>query len=139
MKTTNFFLALHGDFWFDGIWDRPCHDRSKKFTGYLVETVRHFCRRYAGIISIGMISRQTKSHEALTATIIGIIVILWMTFFAGIPEKYAFLRNPLHKNMVIVVGTLTIFLVGLIINCSKEKASGYWDITERNPVSVHTR
>lgn len=72
-----------------------------------------------GLFLLGIISRQTKNHEALTATIIGIVVILWMTFSTYLPEKYEFLRNPLHKNMVIVIGTLTIFLAGLAITSSK--------------------
>lgn len=74
-----------------------------------------------GLFLLGIISRQTKNHEALTATLIGIIVILWLTFSPYIPEQYAFLRNPLHKNMVIVVGTLTIFLAGLLLTAAKRK------------------
>ncbi|MEP6595642.1 MAG: sodium:solute symporter, partial [Ginsengibacter sp.] len=72
-----------------------------------------------GLFLLGLISRRTKNHEALTATIIGIVVILWMTFSTYLPGKYEFLRNPLHKNMVIVVGTLTIFLIGLMLSYSK--------------------
>jgi SSS family solute:Na+ symporter len=68
-----------------------------------------------GLFLLGLISRQTKNAEALTATIIGVIVILWMTFSDRLTGEYAFLRNPMHKNMVIVIGTLTIFLVGLIM------------------------
>lgn len=74
-----------------------------------------------GLFLLGIISRQTKNHEAFTATLIGIIVILWLTFSPYIPERYAFLRNPLHKNMVIVVGTLTIFLAGLLLTARKRK------------------
>ena len=68
-----------------------------------------------GLFLLGMISRRTRNHEALTATLIGIVVILWMTFSHFLPEKYEFLRNPLNLNMVIVVGTLTIFLSGILI------------------------
>ena len=74
-----------------------------------------------GLFLLGIISRRTKSHEAFTATIIGIIVILYMTFSNRIPESYAFLRSPLHKNMVIVVGTLSIFLAGLLLTATKRK------------------
>lgn len=72
-----------------------------------------------GLFLLGIISRRTKSHEAFTATLIGIVVILWMTFSTYLPAKYEFLRNPMHKNMVIVIGTLTIFLVGLALTYSK--------------------
>jgi SSS family solute:Na+ symporter len=68
-----------------------------------------------GLFLLGLISRRAKNAEALTATIIGIVVILWMTFSDRISGEYSFLRNPLHKNMVIVVGTLTIFLAGLLL------------------------
>ncbi|MEO6733741.1 MAG: sodium:solute symporter [Ferruginibacter sp.] len=68
-----------------------------------------------GLFLLGLISRQAKNAEALTATIIGIVVILWMTFSDRITDAYSFLRSPLHKNMIIVVGTLTIFLAGLLL------------------------
>ena len=74
-----------------------------------------------GLFLLGIISRQTKNHEAFTATIIGIIVILYLSLSPFIPEKYAFLRNPLHYNLVIVVGTLTIFLAGLLLTAAKRK------------------
>ncbi len=76
-----------------------------------------------GLFLLGLISRQTKNAEALTATIIGVIVILWMTFSRYISDEYRFLRNPLHNNMIIVVGTLTIFLAGLILTRLKR---GRW-------------
>src|SRR6185436_17396094 len=68
-----------------------------------------------GLFLLGLISRRTKNAEALTATIIGVIVILWMTFSDRLSGEYAFLKNPMHKNMVIVVGTLSIFLAGVIL------------------------
>jgi len=68
-----------------------------------------------GLFLLGMISRRTQNAEALTATIIGVLVILWMTFSAGLPDDYAFLRNMLHSNMIVVIGTLTIFLSGLLL------------------------
>ncbi|MEO8405094.1 MAG: sodium:solute symporter [Chitinophagaceae bacterium] len=72
-----------------------------------------------GLFLLGLISRQTRNHEALTAVLIGVIVILWMTLSDRLPAKYDFLKNPLHKNMVIVVGTLTIFLSGLLLTYGK--------------------
>jgi SSS family solute:Na+ symporter len=68
-----------------------------------------------GLFLLGLISRQAKNAAAITAVIIGIIVILWMTFSGRLEGEYAFFRNPLHKNMIIVVGTLTIFLTGLLV------------------------
>lgn len=81
-----------------------------------------FAAGMLGLFLLGIISRQTKSPEAFTATIIGIIVILWMTFSSNFPEEYGFLKSPFHSNMIIVVGTLTIFLVGLVITKFKNRS-----------------
>lgn len=74
-----------------------------------------------GLFLLGLISRKAGNAEALTATIIGVVVILWMTFSDRLSGDYAFLRNPLHKNMIIVVGTLTIFLAGLLFAEAKRR------------------
>ncbi|HKZ65717.1 MAG TPA: sodium:solute symporter [Chitinophagaceae bacterium] len=74
-----------------------------------------------GLFLLGLISRRAKNAEALTATMIGIIIILWMTFSGKISGDYEFLKSPLHKNMIIVVGTLTIFLTGLLLTHTKKK------------------
>lgn len=65
-----------------------------------------------GLFLLGIISKKAGNSDAIIATIAGILVIIWMTFSYLIPADFALLRNPLHANMVIVVGTLTIFLVG---------------------------
>jgi SSS family solute:Na+ symporter len=74
-----------------------------------------------GLFLLGIISKATKNTEALTATIIGIVVIIWMTFSSQLPDKYEYLRNPLHQNMIMVVGTLTIFLSGMLLTKLKRK------------------
>lgn len=67
-----------------------------------------------GLFLLGIISKQTRNHEAIIAIVIGIIVIIWMTLSPLLPEQYGMLRNTLHQNMVIVIGTLTIFLTGIL-------------------------
>ncbi|MGF1925722.1 MAG: sodium:solute symporter family transporter, partial [Bacteroidia bacterium] len=79
-----------------------------------------FAAGMLGLFLLGIISRQTKNHEAILATIIGIAVIIWMTFSHLLPPEYESFRNPLHKNMIIVVGTLTIFLTGVLITKLKK-------------------
>ena len=69
-----------------------------------------------GLFLLGIISRQTRNVEALTATIIGVLVILWMTFPYILPDDLAWLRSPLHKNMIIVIGTMAIFLTGILLS-----------------------
>jgi SSS family solute:Na+ symporter len=67
-----------------------------------------------GLFLLGIISRTAGNFEAKLATAIGIVVILWMTFSTMLPEKFDAVRNAFHLNMVIVIGTLTIFLAGTI-------------------------
>ncbi|WP_443947370.1 sodium:solute symporter [Pedobacter sp. AW1-32] len=79
-----------------------------------------FAAGMLGLFLLGIISRQTKNHEAIIATIIGILVIIWMTFSALLPENLGALRYPLHQSMIIVVGTLTIFLTGIFLSRIKK-------------------
>jgi len=65
-----------------------------------------------GLFLLGIISRKSGNTEAIAATVVGIMVILWLSLSYLIPEEYDFLRNPLHANMVIVIGTLAIYLTG---------------------------
>lgn len=68
-----------------------------------------------GLFLLGIISKKSGNTEAIAATIIGIMVILWLSLSYLIPDEYDFLRNPLHANMVIVIGTLSIYLSGAFI------------------------
>ena len=79
-----------------------------------------------GLFLLGIASRQTKNAEAIIAVIIGVLVIAWMTFPAIIPEKLAYLRSAFNSNMVIVIGTLSIFLTGIFLT---------W-IIKRKPVKI---
>ena len=68
-----------------------------------------------GLFLLGLISRKATNAAAITATIIGVLVILWMTFSDSIGPEYGFLQSTLHSNMIIVVGTLVIFLAGILV------------------------
>ena len=72
-----------------------------------------FAAGMLGLFLLGIASRQTKNAEAMIAVIIGVLVIAWMTFPSMIPEKFAYLRSAFNSNMVIVIGTLSIFLTGI--------------------------
>jgi len=74
-----------------------------------------FAAGMLGLFLLGIISHHTGNVEALIATIIGVLVIVWMALPQLIPEKYASFRNPLDKNLVIVIGTLVIFFSGVMI------------------------
>jgi len=75
-----------------------------------------------GLFLLGMIAKSAGNAAAKLATLIGILVIVWMTFSTLLPDQYAGWRNPLHMNMVMVVGTLTIFLSGLLISKFKKSS-----------------
>ena len=68
-----------------------------------------------GLFLLGIISKQTKNTEAIIAVIIGVIVIIWFSFSNKLSPELSYLKIALHKNMIIVVGTLTIFLSGLLL------------------------
>lgn len=76
-----------------------------------------------GLFLLGIISKRSGNIAALIGAVTGILVIMWMTFSNLIPEEYSQFRNPLHANMTIVVGTLVIFLVGILVSSLKKKKS----------------
>jgi SSS family solute:Na+ symporter len=69
-----------------------------------------------GLFILGIIARRARGGVAMLSVILGVLVIGWMTFSPGIADLPSYLRNPLHANMTIVVGTLTIFLVGVLVS-----------------------
>jgi SSS family solute:Na+ symporter len=73
-----------------------------------------------GLFLLGMVSRQAQNREALLATIIGVFVIAWLSLPGYIPEKYAILRSTLNVNMTIVIGTMTIFCMGILLTRLRE-------------------
>jgi SSS family solute:Na+ symporter len=73
-----------------------------------------------GVLGLFILGLATRADNAAGAVcvIVGVLVITWMTLPALAKplawEVPRLLTNPLHANMTIVVGTLTIFLVGLL-------------------------
>lgn len=68
-----------------------------------------------GLFLLGLIVKKAHNVAAVTGVVIGILVIFWLTA-AGqgwLPEA---LRPALHGNLTIVVGTLSIFLIGLLVS-----------------------
>jgi SSS family solute:Na+ symporter len=70
-----------------------------------------------GLFLLGFISRKTRSKEAGIGVLIGVLVIGWMSLSPVLLAKgeWTKFQNPLHANMTIVMGTLTIFIVGFIM------------------------
>jgi SSS family solute:Na+ symporter len=66
-----------------------------------------------GLFLLGQISRRADNVAGAIGVAVGAVVIVWMSL-PRLIEVPAPLRNPLHVNLTIVVGTLVIFLVGLV-------------------------
>jgi SSS family solute:Na+ symporter len=71
-----------------------------------------------GLFLLGYISKTAKKADAVIGVIIGVLLITWMSlspvcFTEG---NLLVFRSPFHSNLTIVFGTITIFLVGFLIN-----------------------
>jgi SSS family solute:Na+ symporter len=67
-----------------------------------------------GLFLLGVFSRQKNTLGAVTGTIAGLLVILYLSLneVFGSPESTGF---QFHSYLTIVIGTLTIFLLGFLI------------------------
>ena len=79
-----------------------------------------FAGAMLGLFLLGAISRRADNVSAIIAVIVGVLVISTMSFSgaAWMPEL---IRSPLNSLMTTVVGTLTIFLVGIVIAALRRK------------------
>jgi SSS family solute:Na+ symporter len=72
-----------------------------------------------GLFLLGLISRRANNPAAVTGVVVGVLGIVWMTLslFPSLwTEATQPFRSPLHSFMIIVVGTLSILLVGLVVS-----------------------
>jgi SSS family solute:Na+ symporter len=79
-----------------------------------------------GLFLLGLLSRRAGGAAAVAGVLLGVAVILWMTFSptARWPADLARLRSPLHDFLIIVVGTLTILLAGLLLGRLGHRPAG---------------
>ncbi len=73
-----------------------------------------------GIFSLSMVARFSSRSAPVIAVITGTLIIIWMTCSKS-PAFPAAFRNPLHANMTVVVGALSIFLVGIVVDRIRKK------------------
>ncbi len=67
-----------------------------------------------GLFLLGSVSRKVTNMPAFLGVVIGVLVISWMSlskYFTGSLEAF---RSPFHGFLTIVIGTLVIFLIGLL-------------------------
>jgi SSS family solute:Na+ symporter len=71
-----------------------------------------------GLFLLAFISKRTGKKEAVAGVIAGILLIIWLSLspFYFTEGKLLAFRSPFHSNLTIVFGTMTIFLIGFIIN-----------------------
>jgi SSS family solute:Na+ symporter len=65
-----------------------------------------------GLFLIGLVTPRTDRVAAAIAVLLGASAMIWMSLpsLFEVPQPW---RNPLHSNMTLVVGTATIFVVGI--------------------------
>ena len=66
-----------------------------------------------GLFLLGIASRRADQAAGFLGVTLGVLVILWMTVSPRLPQDSMF-RSPFHSNMITVIGTMTIFLVGAL-------------------------
>ncbi|MDG1276574.1 MAG: sodium:solute symporter [Algoriphagus sp.] len=71
-----------------------------------------------GLFLLGFIVRKTSSRQAGFAVLGGVLVIGWMSLPAIIKLTATEVSwsQPLHSNMTIVMGTMTIFVIGFVLS-----------------------
>lgn len=69
-----------------------------------------------GLFLLGMVSRRVRNPGAIAGVVAGVLMIAWLSLPSllgdTVPEA---IRNPLHGNLTIVIGTATILVVGLLV------------------------
>ncbi|MBC8245198.1 MAG: sodium:solute symporter [Verrucomicrobia bacterium] len=66
-----------------------------------------------GLFLLGFISRRANNAGAVLGAVVGLLVILWLTFSPEFTGDLEWLRSPFHAHMTSIIGTLSIFLIGL--------------------------
>ena len=67
-----------------------------------------------GLFFLGLLSRA-GSFAAATGVTIGSLVILWIAFSHLLTGDWQWLSSPFHHFMGISIGTLTVFMVGVLL------------------------
>ncbi|HEY1173898.1 MAG TPA: sodium:solute symporter [Verrucomicrobiae bacterium] len=67
-----------------------------------------------GLFLLGFISKKATKVAALAGTVVGVLVIMWMTFTPLFPERFGKMTSLYHNYLVIVFGTFAILYVGLL-------------------------
>ncbi|RMF41210.1 MAG: sodium:solute symporter [Planctomycetota bacterium] len=83
-----------------------------------------------GLFLLGMAVHYPRTGPAVLATAAGIGCIAWLSLSPMLEWVPPSLRNPLHANLTIVAGTLTIFVVGWLLH----SVGNRWSVVPKRPV-----
>lgn len=65
-----------------------------------------------GLFLLSLVCRKTYRAAAVTAVVLGLCVIAWMSL--------PVFRCPIHQYLTVVFGTATIFVAGLLLSCRRK-------------------
>ena len=66
-----------------------------------------------GLFLLGMLVQQSRSIHAMVGVLAGLLLIIWMTASPLFLDEGP-LRYPWHANLIVVLGTATILLIGFL-------------------------
>jgi SSS family solute:Na+ symporter len=73
-----------------------------------------------GLFLLGFFSKKARNPEAVLGTVLGVLVIAWVSVF----QKLWPLPVKLHANLSIVLGTSVIFVTGFVLSALLRPARG---------------
>jgi SSS family solute:Na+ symporter len=68
-----------------------------------------------GLFLLGQVARRAKRPVPVVAVLLGVVVILWMTFSPKWTGPWERFRSPFDALLITVFGTLAILLAGLLL------------------------
>ncbi|MCC2672929.1 MAG: sodium:solute symporter [Armatimonadetes bacterium] len=74
-----------------------------------------------GLFLLGMVARGAGNRAAIGGTLVGVVVILWMSLSPDWSGALAPFKSPFHSFLTIVFGTLAILLVGFLLSTRAAK------------------
>jgi SSS family solute:Na+ symporter len=72
-----------------------------------------------GLFTLGILSRRADNPAAACGVTAGVLIIAWMSLSPRLRDPWTWARSPFHGFLVVVIGTLTILLVGLFFSILK--------------------
>jgi SSS family solute:Na+ symporter len=77
-----------------------------------------------GLFLLGLISRRARNPEAVAGVILGLLIIVYMTFSPQLTGDWARFRSPFHSFLIVVMGTLAILVIGLLLSRFRARPAG---------------